>query len=87
MSYLQGLLGLVAFCAIAWLVSENRRGARPAVALVGLALQFGLALLLLKRPLFRQLFQVLNDAMLALQSATEAGTRFVFGSSVRRQRS
>lgn len=79
MNYLQGLLGLVAFCTIAWLASENRRAARPAVVLIGLALQFVLALLLLKLPMFRQLFQVLNDALLALQSATEAGTRFVFG--------
>jgi CNT family concentrative nucleoside transporter len=79
MNYLQGLLGLVAFCTIAWLASENRRAARPAVVLIGLALQFVLALLLLRLPMFRQLFQVLNDAMLALQSATQAGTRFVFG--------
>ncbi len=79
MSHLQGLLGLIAFCAIAWLFSENRRAVRPSVAVIGLGLQFGLALLLLKLPLFRQFFLALNDVILALQVATEAGTRFVFG--------
>jgi concentrative nucleoside transporter, CNT family len=78
-SYLQGLLGITGFCAMAWLVSEDRRSVRPAVAVIGLALQLGLALLLLKLPMFRQLFLALNDAMLALQSATGAGARFVFG--------
>jgi len=79
MTYLQGLLGLCCFCALAWVVSEDRRAVRPVVVLIGLALQFGLALLLLKLPVFRQLFLILNDAILALQSATEAGTGFVFG--------
>jgi CNT family concentrative nucleoside transporter len=78
-SYLQGLLGIIGFCAVAWLVSEDRRSVRPVVAVIGLALQLGLALLLLKLPMFRQLFLVLNDAILALQSATGAGARFVFG--------
>jgi CNT family concentrative nucleoside transporter len=78
-NYLQGLLGIIGFCAMAWLVSEDRRSVRPAVAVIGLALQLGLALLLSKLPVFRQLFLVLNDSILALQSATGAGAHFVFG--------
>jgi len=79
MTYLQGLLGLIGFCGLAWAVSEDRRAVSPAVVIVGLALQFGLAVLMLKLPLFRHLFLLLNDAILALQGATEAGTSFVFG--------
>jgi CNT family concentrative nucleoside transporter len=79
MTYLQGLLGLIAFSALAWAMSEKRGAVGAAVVTVGLGLQFGLALMMLRLPLFRHLFLLLNDAILAVQGATEAGTRFVFG--------
>ena len=47
--------------------------------LAGLALQFGLALALLKLPLFKGVFLALNDVLGALERATQAGTGFVFG--------
>ncbi|MEN8176969.1 MAG: nucleoside transporter C-terminal domain-containing protein, partial [Pseudomonadota bacterium] len=45
----------------------------------GLGLQILLALLLLKLPVFKDLFLALNDALLSLSEATRAGTSFVFG--------
>ena len=42
-------------------------------------MQLAVALLLLKLPPVRVLFSALNDAVLALQTASEAGTSFVFG--------
>lgn len=76
---LQGGLGLVAFCALAWAMSENRSRVKLRVALMGLGLQAALALVLLKMPLCRGVFIFLNRAAGALQQATGAGTSFVFG--------
>jgi concentrative nucleoside transporter, CNT family len=64
---------------LAWLLSENRRAVSWRVPAVGLGLQFFVALLLLKVPQTRALFAVLNDGVVALQAASEAGTSFVFG--------
>jgi len=75
----QSALGLLAFPLIAWLMSENRRRVAWRTVLAGLALQIAMAVALLKLPLFKQAFLALNDAMLALESATRAGTSFVFG--------
>ncbi len=79
MLMLQGVLGLVMFSLLAWLFSENRRRVQLRVLAVGIALQFVLALLMLKFEAGRQAFVVLNGIVLALQDATMAGTQFVFG--------
>ncbi|MEJ2691516.1 MAG: nucleoside transporter C-terminal domain-containing protein [Candidatus Thiodiazotropha sp.] len=79
MATLQGLAGLLIFPLLAWLISENRRAFDWRVPLAGLALQLAIALLLLKLPLFQALFIQLNQLLLILQQATEAGTSFVFG--------
>jgi CNT family concentrative nucleoside transporter len=75
----QGLAGLLLFPLLAWLISEKRRACDWRVPVAGLAMQIVLALLLLKLPLFQELFIRLNQLLLSLQEATEAGTRFVFG--------
>ncbi len=79
MAVSQGLCGLILFPLLAWLISENRRAFDWRVPAAGLALQLILALLLLKLPLFQELFIGLNRLLLSVQKATEAGTRFVFG--------
>ena len=76
---LQPLLGLVLITALAWSLSEDRRAVRPRLILAGIALQFILGLLLLKLPPAKQAFLALNDLVLALQRATQAGTELVFG--------
>lgn len=75
----QSVLGIFVLLATAWLMSENRRLLLWRPILAGLILQVGLALLMLKAPLFRQLFIGLNAVVLAFQEATQAGTSFVFG--------
>ena len=47
--------------------------------LAAVGLQFVLALMFLKVPLFQTLFSYMNQAVLSLQAATNAGTAFVFG--------
>jgi CNT family concentrative nucleoside transporter len=79
MSQYQGIIGLIGLIAVAWLISENRRGVRWRVPLIGLLLQFAIALLMLKLPQSQALFAALNSGVIALQGATEAGTGFVFG--------
>jgi CNT family concentrative nucleoside transporter len=76
---LHAVLGILGLLALAWLASERRRAIPWRAIGAGLALQIVLALVLLKLPFARRAFLALNDAMLALESATEAGTSFVFG--------
>lgn len=72
-------LGFLALAALAWALSEDHRGVRLRLVAAGLALQVGLGVLLLWFPLAKDLFLVLNRAILALEEATAAGTSFVFG--------
>ena len=60
-------------------MSERREAVPWRAVGSGLALQLLLALLLLKLPYAKDAFLVLNDAMLALEKATQAGTSLVFG--------
>jgi CNT family concentrative nucleoside transporter len=76
---LQSLLGLVAFLGFAWLISERRSLQALKIGAVGIGIQIVLALLLLKLPPLKQFFVVFNQAVLALQEATRAGSGFVFG--------
>jgi CNT family concentrative nucleoside transporter len=77
--FFQPLLGLAVFTGIAWLISENRRGVKYATALTGVAIQLCIAAILLYVPFFKKFFLLLNTVVLALESATKAGTSFVFG--------
>lgn len=79
MAQLHSGIGLLAIFAIAWMLSEARRAVGLRVPLVGIALQIGLALAMLKLAILRDAVAALNDAFLALQSATKAGTSLVFG--------
>jgi concentrative nucleoside transporter, CNT family len=76
---LQSALGVFAILAFAWLISENRRAVPWRPVVVGLAITFGLAVLMLKVPQAKIVFVWINDAVNALASATRAGTSFVFG--------
>ena len=79
MPQLQSAFGVVALLAFAWAISENRRAVSPRQAVIGLALTFAAALVLLKLPVVPHAFAAINDAVGAIASATRAGTSFVFG--------
>src|SRR5262245_13939839 len=76
---LQGVLGIIVFLTIAWVISEKRRSVKVTTILTGVAVQFAIAGLLLYVPVFKRFFVLLNNVVLALDSATRAGTSFVFG--------
>jgi CNT family concentrative nucleoside transporter len=76
---MRGLLGIAVLLLIAWAISEDRFRVRVRVVVAGLLLQVAVAVLLLKFPPASQAFLLLNDGVEALQTATDAGTGFVFG--------
>ena len=75
----QSLAGIGAILLAAWILSENKRAFPVRTVVSGLALQFALALVLLKIPAARNVLFSLNGAVDALTAATRAGTSFVFG--------
>src|ERR1700689_5006551 len=79
MLHLQSVLGVVAIIAFAFAISENRRAVPWRPVIVGLAVTFVLALVMLKLPQVKIAFEWINDAVDAIASATRAGTSFVFG--------
>ena len=76
---LQSAFGFVAILFLAWLASENRRVVAWRTVIAGIVLQIVFAAALLKLAIFKQFFLALNDALRALETATQAGTAFVFG--------
>lgn len=76
---LQAALGLIVLLGFAWAVSEDRRAIPMRVVASAMALQFGLAVLLLRLPPVTAALSWLNKAVEALRQATIAGTSFVFG--------
>ncbi|MBI3044262.1 MAG: nucleoside:proton symporter [Betaproteobacteria bacterium] len=79
LSVLHSAFGFLALCAIAWLISEDRRAVPWRIVISGALMQIVLAAVLLKVPLFRDLFLALNELLSALEKASQEGTRFVFG--------
>lgn len=74
-----GLMGIVAFIGIGWLLSENRRAFPVKPVLVGLACQIGLAVLLTRVPAITAAFGAATHGMDALQAASRSGSSFMFG--------
>jgi concentrative nucleoside transporter, CNT family len=79
MTMLQCMIGLVAFVALAWVLSENRSRVSVKVIVIGIGGQLLVGLILLRLPLFKQGFMAINSVVLALEEATRAGTSMVFG--------
>jgi concentrative nucleoside transporter, CNT family len=71
--------GIAGLLALAWLMGENRRAVPWRAVAAGLALQIVLAVLCLKVEFVKKAFLRLNDALLVLEKATQAGTGLVFG--------
>ena len=76
---LRSACGLIALMALAWVLSEQRRAVPWKTVAYAVLLQLVIAVVLLKMPGARQIFIVLNTLVMALETATQAGTSFVFG--------
>src|SRR5215510_9968636 len=76
---IHALAGIVGLIGLAWLLGEQRRAVPWRAVAAGLGLQVVLALICLKVAVVKELFIKLNDALLVLEKATQAGTSLVFG--------
>ncbi|MFM8354426.1 MAG: NupC/NupG family nucleoside CNT transporter [Gammaproteobacteria bacterium] len=76
---MQAILGIAVLLGIAWLLSEARGSVRWRPVMVGLLMQFALALVLLRVPLVGDGLLLLNEVVYAIERATSAGAGFVFG--------
>lgn len=76
---LQPLIGIVALTVIAITLSEDRRANKTRLIATGIGIQFLFALMLLKVPFIKETVALINQGVLALQKASEAGTSLVFG--------
>jgi CNT family concentrative nucleoside transporter len=76
---IHALTGMAGLLALAWAASENRRAIPWRAVAAGLALLVLLALLFLKVAFVKSAFLKLNDLLLVLERATQAGTSLVFG--------
>ncbi|MGH6814087.1 MAG: NupC/NupG family nucleoside CNT transporter [Hyphomicrobiaceae bacterium] len=79
----QSLLGVLAIPVLVWICSENRAALTAGQALgtvaAGLALQFAVAVALLRMPWTQPLFDGMGQAVTALERATGQGMQMVFG--------
>lgn len=75
----QAIFGIAILLGLAWAWSENRGSVSWRLVIGGILLQFVLAGVLLRFEPLENAFEALNDAMLAVQTATWEGTAFVFG--------
>jgi CNT family concentrative nucleoside transporter len=72
-------IGLMVMILIAWLLSSDRKRFPWRVVSGGVALQFVLAILLLKTPQGRELFQNVNLVVDQVTQCVMSGSKFVFG--------
>src|ERR1700747_1139641 len=79
MANLQSAFGIFALLALAWIVSEDRRGVAWRQAAVALLVTFVTAVILLKVPGATRVFVAINDAVALIPAASRAGPSFVFG--------
>ena len=79
----QSVLGILALPLIAWALSEKRWALPPRrlarIVFAGMALQLAIAAIMLNVPASRALFDWAAGLVAALQAATNAGVRLVFG--------
>ncbi|MEN8217478.1 MAG: nucleoside transporter C-terminal domain-containing protein [Pseudomonadota bacterium] len=79
MIIIQGLFGLFAILLIAYVLSEARKAISFKPIFIAIFIHVILAVIFLKLPVFKEFFLLLNDLVRALETATTAGTSFVFG--------
>lgn len=74
-----GILALAVLPALAWLAGEARGRVHWRIVLGGLALQVSIAAVMVALPAAHAIFMGINVGVETLQTATLAGTSFVFG--------
>jgi CNT family concentrative nucleoside transporter len=79
MERLVSFAGLFVMMGLAWLMSSRRREIPWRTIAIGLALQFALALVILRTPFGESLFDRLGAMFIGLMEFVDVGAEFVFG--------
>lgn len=74
-----GIIGIIVILAIAYAMSNNRQAISRRVVIVGLLLQWALALFILKSELGQWIFKELGSFIAMLLNFSDQGAQFVFG--------
>jgi len=72
-------VGFLVFLGISWLLSSSRRNVAWKTIGAGVALQLLIGLIIFRLPVSHRVLLWLNDAVLALLSASKSGSVFLFG--------
>jgi CNT family concentrative nucleoside transporter len=79
LTYVIPVFGLFVMLGIAWLLSVDKKAINWRTVLVGTAIQFAFALLILKTPWGQAFFLWASDVVTAFLNYADAGSRFIFG--------
>ncbi|MFK7946904.1 MAG: NupC/NupG family nucleoside CNT transporter [Saprospiraceae bacterium] len=82
MDILRGLLGMTVMLGACYVLSANRKNIDWKLVLSGLGIQFVLAILMLKVPGVKIVFEYIASFFVAILQFTEAGSRFMFGNII-----
>jgi concentrative nucleoside transporter, CNT family len=74
-----GIIGIVLILGIAYALSNNRKAINYRTVGMGLLLQLGLAIFILKTPIGKAVFGWLGKAVTKVLSFSDVGAKFVFG--------
>lgn len=74
-----GVIGILFFIGVAALLSENRRKIRVKTIIFGITLQIIIGLIVIKLPIGKQFFGLLEKGVNILLLSTTSGSQFVFG--------
>lgn len=79
------VLGMFAFLGIAWLFSKNKKAINYKTVAMGTLIQLIFAVIVLKVPLGRKFFEIMNDVIVKLLSFSDEGAKFIFGNLINNQ--
>lgn len=82
MHQFSGILGIIIFLLVAYLLSNNRKKIPYKTVIVGLVTQFVIAIFMLKTPIGVIIFDWVNRAFVKILSYSDKGSKFLFGSLV-----
>ncbi len=81
-SLLRGLFGIIVLLGLGYLFSSHRRAINWRVIGIGLAVQFIIAIIVLKVPLFQYVIELFGNIFLKILDFTQEGTTFLLESFV-----
>ncbi|UCH95305.1 MAG: NupC/NupG family nucleoside CNT transporter [Candidatus Aminicenantes bacterium] len=77
-----GIIGILIFLLVAYLLSNNRKKIPYKTVIFGLVTQFVIALFMLKTPVGVKIFDWVNSAFVKVLGYSDKGSKFLFGSLV-----